>query len=138
MRIVYSYYVLDIVHRGHLNHMKNAKAAAGPDGISVVGILTKEAVAEKKPKKPILSFDERMNLARAIEYNDYVIPQHTYSPLDNIKDVRPDIVMESSSHNEKDVEEIRIYVESVGGRVIVNPYYPYQSSTNIKNDIRRQ
>ena len=46
--------------------------------------------------------------------------------------------MESSSHNEKEVEEIRKYVESVGGRVIVNPYYPYQSSTNIKNDIRKQ
>ena len=62
MRIVYSYYVLDIVHRGHLNHMKNSKVVAGKDGISVVGILTKEAVLEKKDKKPILSFNERINL----------------------------------------------------------------------------
>jgi len=137
MRIVYSYYVLDIVHRGHLNHMKNAKAIAGKDGVSIIGILTKEAVLEKK-KKPILSFNERMNLAHAIEYNDFVIPQDTYSPLPNIKMIRPDIVMESISHNEEDVEEIRKYLETVGGRVIVNPYYPYQSSTNIKNNIRRQ
>jgi len=28
-RIVYSYYVLDIVHRGHLLQMENAKAIAG-------------------------------------------------------------------------------------------------------------
>jgi len=28
MKIVYSYYVLDIVHKGHLEMMKNAKAIA--------------------------------------------------------------------------------------------------------------
>ena len=138
MRIVYSYYVLDIVHRGHLNHMRNAKAIAGKDGISIVGILTKEAVLEKKKKKPVLSFDERINLARAIEYNDYVVAQDTYSPLPNIKKIQPDIVMESDSHDELDVKEIRMYVESLGGRVIVNPYYPYTSSTKIKSNIRRQ
>ena len=56
MKIVYSYYVLDIVHRGHLLQMQNAKAIAGPDGKSIVGILTKEAVLENKPKKKILNF----------------------------------------------------------------------------------
>ena len=136
MRIVYSYYVLDIVHRGHLNHMMNAKAAAGPDGISVIGILTKEAVLEKKPKKPILSFDERMNLAHAIKYNDYVVAQEEYSPLNNIKSIRPDIVMESESHDPNDIKEIEHYLEGTGGKVIINPYYPYQSSTNIKKKIR--
>ena len=85
MRIVYSYYVLDLVHIGHLNHMMNAKALAGEDGISVVGILTDECVLNKKGKKPILSFDERMQLAHAIKYNDYVVPQEKYLPLENIK-----------------------------------------------------
>ena len=47
MIIVYSYYVLDIVHKGHLLYMKNAKAIAGKDGKSIVGILTDEAVMEK-------------------------------------------------------------------------------------------
>ncbi len=132
MRVVYSYYVLDIVHHGHLNHMKNAKAAAGKDGISVVGILTKEAVLEKKPKKPILSFDERIELAHAIKYNDFVVAQDTYSPLPNIKRIRPDIVMESDSHDSKEVQAIVDYLEHTGGCVIVNPYYPFISSSKIK------
>ena len=136
MRIVYSYAVLDVAHRGHINHMKNAKALAGKEGISVVGILTKEAVLEKKSKKPILSFDERMNLAHAIKYNDFVVAQDTYSPLPNIKKIRPDIVMESDSHSEKDIQEIRDYLEHTGGRVVVNPYYPFVSSSRIKKDIR--
>ena len=137
MIIVYSYYVLDIVHRGHLNHMKNAKAIAGKDGISVIGILTKEAVLEKKPKKPILSFDERIELAHAIKFNDYVVAQETYSPLPNIKKLRPDIVMESDSHDPKDIQVIIDFLEHTGGRVIVNPYYPFHSSTKIKKEIRR-
>lgn len=136
MRIVYSYYVLDIVHRGHLKMMKNAKAVAGKDGISMVGILTKEAVLEKKSKKPILSFDERMNLAEELQCTDVVVPQETYSPIPNLKGIKPDVCMESSSHKGGDVEEVRKYMELIGGRVVVVPYYPFQSSTRIKNQIK--
>lgn len=53
--IVYSYYVLDIVHDGHLEMLENSKAIAGPDGKLIVGILTDEAVMEKKPR-PVLPF----------------------------------------------------------------------------------
>lgn len=136
--MVYSYYVLDIVHKGHLKMMKNVKAVAGKDGISIVGILTKDAVLEKKQKKPILSFDERMNLAEEFGCTDVVVAQETYSPLPNLKKIKPDICMESCSHKESDIEEVRKYMESIGGRVIVVPYYPYQSSTAIKKQINKK
>lgn len=135
MKLVYSYYVLDIVHKGHLAMMKNSKAIAGEDGKLIVGILTDEAVMEKKPK-PILSFEQRIDLANAIKYVDVVVAQETYSPLPNIKRIKPDILMESSSHTEEAIKEAREYMESIGGRVIVIPYYPSQSSTNIKNLIK--
>ena len=135
-RIVYSYYVLDIVHRGHLLQMQNAKAIAGKDGISIVGILTDEAVMERKAK-PVLNFDERMLLAQAIKFNDFAVAQDTYSPLPNVKNIRPDILMESSSHNENDIDEARRVMVKLGGKVIVTPYYPTISSTKIKEEIRR-
>lgn len=137
MIIVYSYYVLDIVHTGHLLQMKNSKAIAGKDGKSIVGILTDEAVMEKKPK-PALSFPERMELAAAIKYVDVVVPQETYSPLPNVMKIRPDILMESASHDEAEIEKARKSMESIGGRIIVTPYYPGQSSTNIKTAIRKE
>ena len=136
MKIVYSYYVLDLIHKGHLLMMKNSKAMAGKDGKLIVGILTDEAVLEKKPKCPILSFDERIDIARAIKYVDAAVPQETYSPIPNIKKIRPDILMESGSHSEKEMEETRRIVGTYGGRVIVMPYYPSQSSTNIKKRIK--
>ena len=136
MKIVYSYYVLDLIHKGHLLMMKNSKAMAGKDGKLIVGILTDEAVMEKKPKRPILSFDERINIAESIKYVDAAVPQETYSPIPNVKRIRPDILMESDSHSEKEMAETRKIVESYGGRVVVMPYYPSQSSTNIKNKIK--
>jgi len=118
--------------------MKNAKSLVGKSGVSVVGILTDNVVLEKKKEMPILSFDERMNLAHAIKYNDFVVAQETYSPLSNIKKIRPDVVMESDSHNAKEIDEVRTYLESIGGRVIINPYHPYISSTIIKQKIREK
>jgi len=136
-RIIYSYYVLDIVHRGHLLQMENAKAIVGKNGISVVGILTDEAVMEKKAK-PILSFDERMLLAQAIKFNDFVVAQSTYSPLPNVKNIHPNVLMESSSHDERDNIEARRVMNELGGSVIVTPYYPSICSTDIKKKIRER
>jgi phosphoenolpyruvate phosphomutase len=137
MVIVYSYYVLDIVHTGHLLQMKNSKAIAGEEGKSIVGILTDEAVMEKK-KRPVLTFPERMELAAAIKYVDAVVPQETYSPLPNVLKIRPNILMESASHTDAAIEEARKTMESIGGRLIVTPYYPGQSSTNIKKSIKEE
>ncbi|UCG46736.1 MAG: adenylyltransferase/cytidyltransferase family protein [Phycisphaerales bacterium] len=135
MKVVYSYYVLDIVHKGHLLMMKNAKAIAGEDGKSIVGILTDEATMEKK-SKPTLSFEDRIELASSIKYVDLAVAQETYSPLPNVMKIQPDILMESSSHDEEAIEKAREVMASINGKVIVIPYYPTQSSSKIKDMIR--
>jgi len=137
VKIVYSYYVLDIVHKGHLLMMKNAKAIAGNDGKLIVGILTDEAVMEKK-EKPILSFEERIELASAIKYVDVAVAQETYSPLPNVMRIKPDILMESASHDEAAIEKAREYMDSINGKVVVLPYFPSQSSKDIKNSIKER
>ena len=58
--------------------MKKSKDVAGKNGKSIVGILTDKAIMEKKPK-PILSFDERVEIAKSIKYVDKVISQESYS-----------------------------------------------------------
>ena len=132
MIIVYSYYVLDIIHKGHLEMLRNAKAIAGSDGRLIVGILTDEAAMEKKPK-PILSFEERVEIAHAIKYVDLVVTQETYSPLNNILAIQPDILMESNSHATD--YKVKQVIEDLGGRIICLPYFPEYSSTKIKKEI---
>ena len=137
MNVVYSYYVLDVIHKGHINMMKAAKRLAGEDGISIIAILTDKATMEKKDK-PIFSFNERFEIAKAIKYADIVVAQDTYSPLPNVKKMKPDILMESTSHELQAIEDGREFMRSIGGELFVMPYFPAQSSTEIKKKIKEQ
>jgi glycerol-3-phosphate cytidylyltransferase len=135
MNIVYSYFVLDIVHRGHLLMLKNSKAIAGPDGRLIVGIVSDEAVLKEKGKAPVLDFSERLELANSIQYVDAVVGQKNYTPYENVKNIAPNILMESDSHEDAQINEGRKLMEELGGRVIVMPYLHSQSSTLIKSKI---
>ena len=135
MVIVYSYFVLDIMHRGHLLMLKNSKAIAGPDGRLIVGIVSDEAVLKEKGKAPVLDFSERLELANSIQYVDAVVGQKNYTPYENVKNIAPNILMESDSHEETQINEGRRLMEKLGGRVIVMPYLHSQSSTSIKSKI---
>jgi len=137
MFIVYSYYVMDIIHDGHLEMLRNSKAIAGEDGILIAGILTDEAVMEKKAQ-PAMSFGQRLRLAQSIKYIDLAVAQTTYSPIPNVLSIRPDVLMESSSHTDEAIEEARKVMGRLGGRVVVIPYYPLESSTAIKNRIKEK
>ena len=137
MNLVYSYFVLDIVHRGHLMMLKNSKAIAGPDGRLIVGIVSDQAVMQKKGKAPTLNFSERLELAAAIKYVDLVVGQENYTPYENIKHIAPNILMESESHSEAQIDKGRQIMSELGGRVIVMPYFTDQSSSLIKSKISK-
>ena len=138
MKLVYSYFVLDIVHRGHLMMLKNSKAIAGPEGRLIVGIVSDEAVLRKKGQLPILDYSERLELAASIKYVDLVVGQENYTPYENIKNIAPNILMESESHSEAQIEKGRQIMDELGGTVIVMPYFNDQSSTRIKEKISQR
>ena len=135
MNLVYSYFVLDIVHRGHLMMLKNSKAIAGPDGRLIVGIVSDQAVIDNKGKAPTLSFSERLELAASIKYVDLVVGQKNYTPYENVENIAPNILMESESHSEAQIDRARQIMSDLGGRVIVMPYFDDQSSSLIKSKI---
>lgn len=131
MIIVYAYVCGDILHKGHIEHLKNCKALGDK---LIVGVLTDVAIMEKK-SKPTMSFDERFDLIRSLKWVDVAVAQHTYSPLDNVMALKPDILVEATDHKEQPANE---FVEKSGRRVIVMPYYPDHSSTEIKNKVGRR
>lgn len=129
--IVYFYCCLDVLHLGHILALKNAKSFTGKSGLLIVGLVTDNAIKERK-KDPLLSFKERLIIASSIKYINTIIPQETYSPINNIKIIKPDILIESSDHKKKDILIHKDIVKSWGGRVVTLPYYYEQSSTEIK------
>ena len=131
MKIVYAYVVGDILHEGHLLALENAKALGDK---LIVGVLTDKAVMEKKPK-PAIPFRERIRLVRALKCVDCAVAQDDYSPINNLRALQPDIHMESTSHiGNKYLKDLR---KVFAGRIVMTPYYPEQSSTSIKQIIKK-
>jgi len=127
--VVYCYVCGDILHKGHIEHLRNAKALG--DRL-IVGVLTDQAIMEKKVR-PVMNFDQRFDLIRSLSCVDVVVPQHAYSPLTNIMRLKPDVLIESSDHKDQPANN---FMEQNGGRVFVMPYYPDYSSTALKAAIR--
>jgi cytidyltransferase-like protein len=124
--IGYAYVVADILHFGHIQHLKNCKALCDK---LIVGVLTDKATMEKKPK-PIIGFKERLETVGSLACVDAVVAQETYSPDANVETIRPDILFESTSHVTPSTNPY--------GRVMGMPYFPIQSSTNIKMTIKKE
>lgn len=132
--VVYTYICGDVLHKGHILYLKSA---ASMGDFLIVGVLTDEAVMEKK-NKPLMPFEERIEIIECLKMIDMVMPQYEYAPYENIKNLRPNILIESSSHDNELIEKGKKCMEDIGGKVVVLPYYPYQSSTNIKNKIKEK
>jgi D-beta-D-heptose 7-phosphate kinase/D-beta-D-heptose 1-phosphate adenosyltransferase len=83
--------VFDILHAGHIEHLKEAKSHGST---LIVHVTSDKRVREKKgSKRPIVSEQERAKIIAAIRYVDYVfigdVPHYSHAILEAIK---PDIV----------------------------------------------
>jgi len=130
--IVYAYVVADLLHVGHVLYLENAKALGDK---LIVGVLTDEAVMEKK-KQPLLPFSERMRLIKSLGCVDVVVPQTDYSPIKNILNIKPNILIESDGHADEDLKETKEVCDINGVKMMKMPYYPFQSSTKIKEKVK--
>jgi len=71
-RIGYTTGVFDMFHIGHLNILRRAKEMCD---YLIVGVSTDELVESEKQKRPIIPFEERMEIVKSIRYVDEVVPQ---------------------------------------------------------------
>ena len=77
MIIGYTAGVYDLFHVGHLNLLKNAKGMCDK---LVVGV-TVDNLVEYKGKKPMIPFEDRIEIVRSIKYVDAAIPQYDMDKL---------------------------------------------------------
>jgi len=133
-KVGYAYVVADLLHIGHIRYLESVRGMCDK---LIVGVLTDDATAEKKPK-PVVSFEDRFETIAALKCVDCVVTQDTYSPLPNVRNLRPNILFESTSHSKEALKEAEETMKELNGRLIIVPYYAGRSSTKIKDDIKHE
>ena len=78
MVIGYTTGVFDLFHIGHINILKNAKSMCDK---LIVGVSTDELVLYKN-KRPIIPFNERIEIVGSVKYVDIAVPQTSMDKID--------------------------------------------------------
>jgi rfaE bifunctional protein nucleotidyltransferase chain/domain len=113
-RIVFTNGVFDLLHRGHVEYLEEARALG--DRL-VVGVNTDLSVRRLKgPRRPIVPEDERVELLSALESVDLVLRFDEDTPERLIREVRPHVLVKGGDWSLEDIVG-REFVESLGGRV---------------------
>src|SRR5690349_6146114 len=113
-RLVFTNGVFDLLHRGHVEYLEEARAFG--DRL-IVGVNTDASVHRLKgPSRPIVPEDERVELLAALECVDQVALFDEDTPDRIIREVAPDVLVKGGDWA---LEEIvgREFVEAKGGRV---------------------
>lgn len=126
-KIGYTTGVFDMFHIGHLNLLRRAKEQCE---YLIVGVSTDQLVMEYKKKKPIICFEERIEIVSAIKVVDQVVPQLSMNKLDAWKKYHFDALFHGSDWKNSDMyNKIIEEFEQIGVDVVFLPHTEGVSST---------
>jgi D-beta-D-heptose 7-phosphate kinase/D-beta-D-heptose 1-phosphate adenosyltransferase len=126
--IVYTNGCFDLLHRGHLQLLKYAKAQGD---ILVVGLNSDKSVANLKgPTRPIKDQVTRAKVMEAFQVVDWVIVFDDLDPLEHITEIIPDVLVKGSDYRDKEVVGSKLVAE-FGGWVEYAPFVEGHSTTKL-------
>ena len=131
--IVFTNGCFDLLHRGHLHTLREAKACGD---ILIVALNSDRSVKViKGAGRPIFPQADRVELITAMEMVDYVVLFDEPDPYNLIAALTPDVLAKGGDWRSQQIVGADI-VERRGGRVAVIPYLKGFSSTEIIERIR--
>jgi D-beta-D-heptose 7-phosphate kinase/D-beta-D-heptose 1-phosphate adenosyltransferase len=128
LRIGFTNGCFDLMHRGHVRLLTEARAAC--DRL-VVGLNSDLSTRRLKGDgRPINPAEARAEVLSAFEAVDLVVIFEQATPLELIKQVKPSVLIKGADYRLEDVVG-REEVEAAGGDVILVDLVPGQSTTGL-------
>jgi D-glycero-beta-D-manno-heptose 1-phosphate adenylyltransferase len=132
--VVFSNGVFDVLHRGHVCYLAEARAL----GASLVLGLNSDASARllgKGPDRPLNAQDDRAWVLAALESVSLVALFDESTPLELLKRVRPDLYVKGGDYDIETLAETAL-VRSWGGNAKSIPFVDGYSTTKLVTKIR--
>ncbi|MFM0335113.1 D-glycero-beta-D-manno-heptose 1-phosphate adenylyltransferase [Paraburkholderia fungorum] len=134
--VVFTNGVFDILHRGHVSYLADAKALGA---CLIVGVNSDASVRMlgKGDDRPINNEADRMALLAALESVDYVVGFGEQTPVELISALRPDVLVKGGDYDMDALPESAI-VRGWGGAVLAIPFEYDRSTSKLLKRVREQ
>ena len=131
MKRVITYGTFDLLHYGHINLLRRAKALGD---YLIVALSTDKFNMDSKNKKCYFEYEKRKVLLEAIRYVDLVIPEESWEQkMSDIKEYHIDTFVIGD-----DWEGKFDFLKSTGCEVVYLPRTPEISTTQIKANLKNK
>jgi rfaE bifunctional protein nucleotidyltransferase chain/domain len=147
--VVFTNGAFDLLHVGHVRYLQAARALGD---LLIVGVNSDASVrAYKGPDRPLVAEDERAELLAALACVDYVVIFDEPTAVALVTALQPDIYVKGGDYRAEDAPPVprpathdpadkplpeAAPVRAAGGQVIIIPYVPGKSTTNLIERIK--
>ena len=126
--------VFDILHRGHVTYLADARALGA---CLIVGVNSDASVRMlgKGDDRPINREEDRMALLAALESVDWVVRFEERTPVELIRALRPDVLVKGGDYDMDALPESAL-VRGWGGRALAIAFEHQRSTTALLDKVR--
>ncbi|NJN17408.1 MAG: D-glycero-beta-D-manno-heptose 1-phosphate adenylyltransferase [Oscillochloris sp.] len=134
-RIAFANGCFDILHRGHIQLLNQAKALAD---VLIVAINSDDGVRRiKGPGRPVNRLDDRLQVLGALSSVDCLVAFDEETPAELLAVVQPDIFVKGGDYTRAQLPEAGL-VEQYGGTIHIVPTISDHSTSSVIERIRRE
>jgi len=127
--------VFDILHRGHVTYLAQAREL----GASLVVAVNTDASVKRLGKgddRPVNTCDDRLAILAALEAVSMVVPFDEDTALEVVQEAQPDIYVKGGDYDMTAIPEGRA-VAAYGGRAIAIDFEHDRSTTKLLSKVRK-
>lgn len=134
-KIVFTNGCFDLLHYGHVKYLEDAKDKGD---ILVVALNSDSSVRKIKGKnRPLVCQQDRARILAGLESVDYVVLFKENTPLETIKQIKPDILIKGADWKKCDIVGAD-FVLSHKGKVSTVPLLKNRSTSNLIKKIAKR